>query len=138
MSYLCTRVHLVWSTLHRDPLLADAWRPRLWSYTGAILENHQSKVLAIGGIADHLHIYCSLPATLSIADRASTLKSNSSRWIRSEFLPAFSWQEGYAAFTMGKSADHDVIAYIQNQEEHHRHRTFKEELLAFLDTYVRK
>jgi putative transposase len=135
MSFLSTRVHLIWSTAKREPLIQPEWQPRLHGYIRGIIENLKSKVFAIGGVADHLHIYCSLPATISIADLASTIKSNSSRWVRETLDPGFAWQDGYAAFTMGKSADQDVIRYISIQEEHHKHRTFAEEFMAFLEKY---
>ena len=135
MSYLCTRVHLIWSTLHREASIETEWQPRLHGYMRGILENHHSKVFAIGGVADHVHIYCSLPATMSIAQLASTVKSNSTSWVRQNFSKSFGWQEGYAAFTMGKSADDDVIHYILTQEEHHQRKTFQEELIAFLEKF---
>jgi REP element-mobilizing transposase RayT len=135
MSFLSTRIHFVWSTRQRLPHIHPEWRSRLHAYIHGILQNHKSTPLAIGGIADHIHVYCSLPATLAIADLASTMKSNSSRWVHENFTADFDWQEGYAAFTMSKSADADVIRYIETQEEHHRGRTFKEELLAFLEKF---
>ncbi len=135
MSFLCTRVHYIWSTDKREPMIQKDWQPRLHMYMRGILENMKSKVFVIGGVADHIHIYCSLPATISIADLASTVKSNSTSWVRGEFDPRFGWQVGYAGFTMSKSADEDVIQYITNQEEHHRVRTFQQELIAFLEKF---
>jgi hypothetical protein len=44
----------------------------------------------------------------------------------------FAWQEGYAAFTVSASAVDEVRRYIENQEEHHRERSFREELLVML------
>jgi putative transposase len=135
MSFLSTRIHFIWSTAHREPRISADFKPRLHMYIRGILENHKSKVFAIGGIEDHIHIYCSLPATISIADLASTMKSNSTTFMRDNIDPQFAWQDGYAAFTMSKSADDDVIAYILNQERHHQHKTFQEELIAFLNKF---
>jgi putative transposase len=135
MSYLCTRVHLIWSTLHREALIEREWQARLHGYMRGILENHDSKPFAIGGIADHVHVYCSLPPTVSIAQLASTVKSNSTSWVRQNFSKSFGWQDGYAAFTMGKSADDDVIRYILTREERHQRKTFQEELIAFLEKF---
>ena len=135
MSYLCTRIHLIWSTLHREALIEGEWQARLHGYMRGILENHHAKVFAIGGVADHVHIYCSLPAMMSIAQLASTVKSNSTSWVRQNFSKSFGWQEWYAGFTMGKSADDDVIRYILTQEEHHQRKTFQEELIAFLEKF---
>ena len=119
----------------RAKLIENAWQPRLHGHMRGILENLKSKVFVIGGVSDHVHVYCSLPATISIADLASTVKSNSTSFVRDEIDSRFGWQDGYAAFTMSKSADHDVIQYILNQEEHHRQRSFQEELIAFLNKF---
>jgi REP element-mobilizing transposase RayT len=135
MSYLCTRIHFIWSTARREPRIQKEWKVRLHGYLRGILENKKSKVFAIGGVEDHVHVYCSLPATLTIADLASVMKSNSTNWVHEHFDPAFGWQDGYAAFTMSKSADEDVIGYILRQEEHHQKKTFQEELIAFFEKY---
>ncbi len=135
MSFLCTRAHFIWSTSKREPLIQNDWQPRFHMHMRGILENLKSKVFIIGGVSDHVHIYCSLPSTVTIADLASTVKSNSTSFVRETIDARFGWQDGYAAFTMSKSADNDVIQYILNQEEHHRTRSFQEELIAFLDKF---
>ena len=135
MSYLCTRVHYIWSTARREARIQGEWKVRLHGYIRGILENKKCKVFAIGGVEDHVHVYCSLPATVTIAELASVMKSNSSGWVHENFDRDFGWQDGYAAFTMGRSGDEDVIGYILGQVEHHRTRSFMEELIAFLDKY---
>ena len=42
------------------------------------------------------------------------------------------WQEGYGAFSIGVSGIEATTRYIRNQEEHHRKRTFREELRTML------
>jgi REP element-mobilizing transposase RayT len=92
------------------------------------------KALAIGGPSDHVHILLSLPSTLSIAKAVQLLKGNSSKWIHETFpeLRNFEWQEGYGAFSIGISGVDETARYIQNQPEHHRVRSFREELGAML------
>ena len=92
------------------------------------------KTLAIGGVADHVHVLLSLPATLSVAKAMQLLKGNSSKWIRETFpkMRSFAGQEGYAAFSIGISGVGATITYIRNQAEHHRKRSFREEVLAML------
>ncbi len=92
------------------------------------------KALAIGGIADHVHMPVSLPATLSIAKAVQLLKGNSSKWMHETFpmLQSFEWQEGYGAFSIGVSGVDATMRYIRNQPEHHRARTFKEEFISML------
>jgi REP element-mobilizing transposase RayT len=104
---------------------------------GGILRNKKGKLLAAGGVEDHVHVYTSLPATLSIAQAAGALKANSSRWIHETFTKSqsFHWQDGYGAFTVSKSNEQAVIRYINNQQEHHRRRTFQEEFRELLNKH---
>ncbi len=90
--------------------------------------------LAIGGVADHVHLLLSLPSTLAVAKAIQRIKGGSSKWIHDTFPrhKEFSWQEGYGAFSIGVSQVETTTAYIRCQAEHHRTRTFKEEFLAFL------
>ena len=137
MSYISNLVHFVWSTAKREPLIRKSWQDQLYAYMGGILANKKAKLLAAGGLADHVHVYASLPATLTLADAASALKSNSSRWIHDNApqYRSFDWQEGYSAFSVSKSAEPRVITYIQNQEEHHQRMRFQEELMGLLDKH---
>lgn len=95
------------------------------------------KTLAIGGAADHVHILLSLPATLSVAKAVQLLKGNSSKWIRETFpkMRSFAWQEGYGAFSVGISGVDPTVAYIHNQTERHRTRSFREEFIAMLQKH---
>jgi REP element-mobilizing transposase RayT len=132
-SHICLRVHFIWSTQHREPLLREDWDQRLHAYLGSILAEHDGVLLAAGGVADHIHVYTSLPSTLSLADAANALKSNSSRWIKETFgVSNFAWQSGYGAFSVSPSQDANLRNYIATQKEHHRVRTFKEEYIEFL------
>ena len=81
-----------------------------------------------------MHVLLSLPATSSIAKAMQLLKGNSSKWIRETFpkMHFFAWQEGYGAFSVGVSAVDATMAYIRNQAEHHRTRSFREEYQAML------
>ena len=76
-----------------------------------------------------------MPATVSLAELANALKTNSSVWVHENALPTFAWQKGYAAFNMNKSADAQVCKYIKQQKEHHHQSTFQEELLIFLQKF---
>ncbi len=127
-------MHCVFSTQKRVPVLTSEIRTRLWPYLGGIARDHGMKALAIGGVADHVHLLLSLPATLSVAKAMQLLKGNSSKWLHETFpgLENVSWQEGYGAFSIGATGVETTTAYIQGQEEHHRTRTFREELEIFL------
>jgi REP element-mobilizing transposase RayT len=112
-------------------------RERLWPYLSGIARENKMKALAIGGAADHVHMLISLPATLSIAKALQLLKGNSSKWIHETFpkLRSFEWQEGYGAFSIAVSGIEATVAYIRNQAEHHRTRSFREEFRAMLQRH---
>ena len=101
------------------------------------MKNKNAKLISPGGMFDHIHLYVSMPSTISIADFVNAVKANSSRWIHesSSRMRGFAWQEGYGAFSVSKSEESKVVRYISNQEEHHRKRTFKEELTALLEKH---
>jgi REP element-mobilizing transposase RayT len=100
---------------------------------GGIAKLPGLKALAIGGADDHVHLLLSMPATVSIADAIRKIKAGSSKWLHDEIGQSkFAWQEGYGAFSIGKSQVNDTVAYIMNQAQHHRKFDFKAEFIAFL------
>ncbi|MEP6818009.1 MAG: IS200/IS605 family transposase [bacterium] len=135
--YLSILVHFRWSTAGREPWIEPGMRNDLYSYIGGIMNNKNAKLISAGGISDHIHLYASMPSTISIADFVNVVKSNSSRWVHESFAPLrnFAWQEGYGAFSESKSEEGRVVRYISNQETHHRKRTFKAELIGLLDKH---
>jgi len=127
-------MHCVFSTKHREPQLSPEIRARLWPYLGGIARQNGMKALAVGGVADHVHVLLCLPAALSTSKAMQLLKGNSSKWLHETFptLRGLTWQEGYGAFSIGISGIADTIHYIDQQEEYHRVRTFREEFEGFL------
>jgi len=88
----------------------------------------------VGGWKDHVHILADLKPTQTVADVVREVKKASTQWIRTNGRVAqFQWQDGYAVFTAGWREIDPLAHYIDSQEEHHRHRTFQEELITFLD-----
>lgn len=88
----------------------------------------------INGVEDHVHLLVGLRATHRLADVLKDIKAGSSRWVHDELnLQSFAWQEGYGAFTVSALQIDAVKNYIENQEEHHRVKTFQEEYLEFLN-----
>ena len=133
-SFISCLVHCVWSTKNHAPVLSSNLRERLWPYLGGIAREKGMKALAVGRVVDHVHILISLPATLTVAGATQLLKGNSSKWIHetSPNQAPFGWQEGYGAFSIGISGVEATMGYIRNQAEHHRKRTFREELRTML------
>jgi putative transposase len=126
--------HIVFSTKDRRPTLKEDRRPDLFRYIWGILKNRQCHLYRINGVADHVHILTGLHPTASLADLVKDIKTGSSLWIKNESVfPKFAnWQDGYAAFTHSREQIDPLIEYIKGQEEHHRRKTFSEELCTFL------
>jgi REP element-mobilizing transposase RayT len=135
--YLSLLVHFTWSTAHREPWIKQEWREPLFADIGGIMRNKNARLLAAGGVSDHIHLYASLPSTLSLAEFVNAVKSNSSRWVHQTYRDArgFAWQEGYGAFSVSKSAEKRVISYVRSQEQHHRKHSFQEEFLKLLEKH---
>jgi len=133
-TYTSLHYHVVFSTKNRQPFLVDATRERLFSYLGGIARENGMKALEIGGVADHVHLLLSIPASLAVSKAVQLIKGASSHWLKATFpnMIDFAWQDGYAAFTVSQSQLDDVRAYIRSQPEHHRTKTFVEEYRAFL------
>lgn len=133
-TYTAINVHYVFSTKNREPVLSGEIKARLWAFMGGIARKNKMTARAIGGVADHVHLLISLPTTLSVAKAIQLIKGGSSAWVHETFpqMHSFAWQEGYGAFSVSISHLVDTVAYIENQEEHHRGKTFQEEYVAFL------
>ena len=133
-TYLSLHCHVVFSTRGRDPSIGASWRPRLHEYLGGIVNGLGAHAQGIGGTVDHLHLLIGFKATHCLSDFMRELKKASSLWVREEIgLKSFRCQEGYGAFTVSPGARESVRQYIANQEEHHRLRSFREELVEMLE-----
>jgi putative transposase len=109
--HLSLLVHFTWSTAGREPWICTDWREPLFAQIGGIMRNKKAKLISAGGMYDHIHLYTSLPSTLSIAEFVNAVKSNSSRWVHQTYhqARAFAWQEGYGAFSVSKSEESRVM-----------------------------
>jgi putative transposase len=139
MSNTYTQIHLqlVFAVKHRNAVISPTWKYDLYKYMTGIIHNHHHKLVIINGMPDHVHILVGMRPTQALSDLMQQLKQESSKWINDKRLTGsrFAWQEGYGAFSYGKSQLPAVINYIENQEEHHRTRTFLEEYRRFLDVF---
>ncbi len=91
-------------------------------------------MLAINGTSDHIHFLIGMKPSCCLSDLVREIKKSSNIYIKEQKFTnyKFEWQEGYDAFSYSHSALDNVINYINNQKEHHKKRTFKEEYLDFL------
>ena len=136
-TYTQIYIHTVFSVQNRLSLIQKDWQERLYQYIIAIIQNHGHKVLAIGGISDHIHIFFGFIPSQSLSELMQNVKRDSSEWINKEKLVTgkFSWQAGYGAFSYSKSQIANVAKYIQNQEEHHKKKTFIDEYKKILTNF---
>ncbi|MDR2682834.1 MAG: IS200/IS605 family transposase [Dysgonamonadaceae bacterium] len=130
-------VHITFSTKNRYPFIDNAIKQELWAYLGGICKGLESNPVRIGGHHDHVHICCLLSKKITQTKLLEEVKKESSKWIKTKGkqYEKFYWQNGYGIFSVNPSEIEAVVKYINNQEEHHKKRTFQEELLAFLKKY---
>lgn len=128
-------VHLVFSTRNREPFLEATIRPRVHGYLSTVLRNLESPWVVAGGVADHVHLLFELPKTRIPTEVVAVVKRESSKFVKTldPGLEKFQWQRGYGMFAVSPTHRDRVEAYIRNQEEHHRKRTFQEEYRAMLE-----
>jgi REP element-mobilizing transposase RayT len=124
-------VHCIFSTKERRDLIPHELQDRLYAYMIGIAGNLGFKILAVGGISNHLHLLIGLPPAMTLSEVMQKLKANSSRWLGENGV-RFEWQKGYGAFSVSPSMIPTIKAYIRNQAEHHRRMSFEEEFLALL------
>ncbi|MBK9794374.1 MAG: IS200/IS605 family transposase [Sphingobacteriales bacterium] len=139
MANTYTQIHIqfVFAVKFRDAVIHSSWKDELYRYMTGIVQNNKHKLIAINGMPDHIHILIGMRPTQSISDLMQDIKGSSSKWINQKgFIKVkFEWQEGYGAFSYGKSQVKDVIAYIENQEQHHSKKTFRDEYMDFLKKF---
>lgn len=126
--------HIVFSTKHREPVLARDNRAALFKFIWGVIKNKNCHLYRINGVEDHLHIATHIHPSVSLADLVRDIKVSSALFIKEQSLfPDFSnWQKGYGAFTYSLSDKDKLISYIKNQEEHHNSIKFVDEYKALL------
>jgi REP element-mobilizing transposase RayT len=130
-------IHIVFSTKNRQPFIKKEIKSELYAYLGGTCKELECHALAIGGIENHVHILCMLSQKIALMNLIRKVKAHSSKWIKTkgDAYSHFSWQNGYGAFSVSPTRINSVKNYVNNQEEHHRKRSFKEEVRLFLDKY---
>jgi len=127
-------IQTVFAVSGRLSLITQDFKEELHKYIAGIVRNKGQKLISINGMADHLHILIGLRPAMALANLVRDIKSDSSDWVNRRRLARgkFAWQEGYGAFSYGHSQLDTIIRYIQNQEKHHKRRSFKDEYLTLL------
>ena len=133
-TYTQSYFHLVFAVKHRQALIKKAWKDELEMYITGIVQNYNHKLLAIGSMPDHIHIFIGYNLNQLIPELVEKIKTSSNGWIKEKNLSKykFDWQKGYGAFTHSRSQLDTVVKYILNQEIHHQKKSFREEYIEML------
>lgn len=134
MSHTSLTYHLIFGTKDRFPAIDVAHERELYKFIYDLSKNHGAFIWRIGGMPDHIHILCDIPAKYSVSEFVKYLKSESSKFMKvnRNFSNWRGWAEGYGAFTIDASLRKKRIEYIINQKTHHIKKNFTEEYRELL------
>ncbi len=127
-------IQVVFAVKGRGSLIKKEWEVELYKYITGIVQNKGQKMLAINGMPDHIHFLIGMKPSCCLSDLVREVKKSSNAFIKVKRFSKFKfeWQEGYGAFSYSHSALDNVIFYVNNQKEHHKTKSFKEEYKDFL------
>jgi REP element-mobilizing transposase RayT len=130
-------IHVVFAVKGRESLINYSWEEELYKYISGIVKNKEQKMLAINGMPDHIHFLIGMKPSCCLSDLIREIKKSSNDFIREKKFckHKFQWQEGYGAFSYSNSSINNVIEYIQNQKDHHKKKTFRDEYIDFLTKF---
>ncbi|OJV30774.1 MAG: transposase [Bacteroidetes bacterium 37-13] len=130
-------IQVVFAVKNRDCLILSSWEEELYKYISGIIRNKEQKLLAINGMPDHIHFLIGMKPSCCLSDLVREIKKSSNEFINEKKFSKFKfqWQEGYGAFSYSHSALNNVILYINNQKQHHKKQTFREEYKDFLTKF---
>ena len=136
-TYTQLYIQLVFSVQGRKSLIPKQYKEDVHKYITGIIQNRRHKLIAINAMRDHIHIFIGLHPSQSISDLVNNIKTGSTKKIKEQSWSSkeFSWQNGYGAFSYSRSHIDNVVKYIDNQEQHHKKRTFRAEYLDFLKKF---
>ncbi len=139
MANTSMQIHIqaVFTIQNRDSIINNKWKDELYKYITCIIQNNGHKVLAINGMPNHIHVLFRMRPARSLSDLLQDIKGVSSKWINEKRLVPgkFSWQEGYGAFSYCRKELPHIIDYINNQQEHHKNKSFMAEYLDLLNEF---
>jgi putative transposase len=127
----------IFAVKYRAAVINKDWQSLLFGVIGNLINEAHCKTIIVNGVEDHLRCLIGLKPVVSVAELMKSVKARSSKYINDNSLTPerFEWQEGYGVFSYGQSQVGKVYKYIQNQEEHHKKQTFKDEYLEFLEKF---
>ena len=126
-------VHLIWATFGRAAWISESIEKPLYAAMADKGRELRCPPLAIGGIADHVHLLVALSPAVAVATLVKEIKGASAHLITHRLAPdaIFRWQTGYGAFSLRKDDTSTVRRYILHQKEHHASKTLRPEWERF-------
>jgi REP element-mobilizing transposase RayT len=130
-------VHIIFHVKYSSVEIREEDEQWLYAYIGSVIKSNGSIPIMINGVKDHIHILCVISKNIALAKLVEEVKRHSSRKIKEidSYYRLFAWQGGYGGFSVSPSLQDKTKRYIEQQKEHHKKRTFKEEYLIFLNEY---
>jgi putative transposase len=136
-TYTQLYIQCVFAVEDRTSLIKSDWKDELYKYITGIVQKNKHKLIAINGVANHIHVFIGYKPHQLIPDLLQDIKGSSSKWLNQKGIikGKFKWQEGYGAFSYSHSQIDSVIKYIRNQEQHHKRKSFQEEYRELLNRF---
>src|SRR5260370_38449878 len=126
-TYTQIYIQVIFAVARREGLIVRRHRDEVNKFITGSIRNKKHKLIAIGGMPDHLHMLNGMRPGVALSDLVRDVKSSSSIWIndRRWMRGKFNWQEGFGGFSYSRSQIDSVARYILNQEKHHAKRSFR-------------
>ena len=136
-TYTQIYLHVVFAVEGRQSLIQPIHNDELQKYIAGIISGQRQNLIAINNMPDHLHLLVGIKPDLAVSDLVRDVKAGSSKFINEKrwVIGRFAWQEGFGAFSYSRSQLGTVIRYIQNQQQHHANKSFREEYVALLEKF---
>ena len=130
-------IQVVFAVQGRQSLIQKSWEDELYKYITGIIQNKNQKLLAINGMPDHIHILIGMKPSCCLSDLVMEVKKASNKFVNEKKFcqKRFKWQDGFGAFSYSHSSLDRVISYVNNQKEHHKKKTFKQEYKEFMKKF---
>ena len=128
-SYCKVWIHAVWATKERAALIQQSVEKDIYDFMRKQYIACGCPVRIINGMPDHIHSVFLANASKPLNDVFHQVKGSTSHWINDKGMikEKFTWQSGFAAFSVSESALEKVYLYVLNQKQHHQKKTFQEE-----------
>ena len=130
-------LQFIFAVKYRKAIIDKAWKSQLFGVIGNLINETGCKTLIVNGVEDHVHCFVGLEPIISPSELMKSVKGKSSKYINDHSLTPvhFEWQKGFGVFSYSHSQLDAVYNYVQNQEEHHKKQTFREEYIEFLKKF---